>query len=94
MSSKRGKRDSVTGVLFNRGTFDKCRNNVDDKIKYIEMILYESGPVRHDLDYLDVVGPIFIRGGPNSGQAEKITEITDYIHKELIQLKRASKDTE
>ena len=64
MASKRGKREGVTGVLFNRGTFDKCGNNVDDKIKYMEMILYDAGQIRHDLDYLDVVGLIFIKGGP------------------------------
>ena len=42
MSFKRGKRDGLTGVLFNRGSFDKYRNNVDDKIKYIEMIFYAT----------------------------------------------------
>ena len=83
----------MTGVLFNRNTFDKC-GNVDDKIKYIEMILYQSRQVRHDLDYLGVTGPIYIRGGPNANQTEKVSELTDYIHKELVQLKRACQDTE
>ena len=54
----------------------------------------QQGQVRHDLDYLDVTGLIYIRAGPNSSQTEKISEMADYIHTELTHLKRACKDTE
>ena len=92
MTSKRGKRENVTGVLFNRNVFDKS-GTVDEKIKYIESIIYESGQVKHDIDYLKTTGPIYIMGGPSAYEKDKINELTDYIYKESIQLVRACTDT-
>ena len=91
---KRGKRASVTGILFNKGSFDKIGSIVDEKIKYIELLFYGTGQVRHDLDYLESTGPIYIRTGPNSSQTEEVSALSRYIHEELIHLKRACKETE
>ena len=67
---------------------------MDDRIKYIELLFCSTGQIRHDLNSLDAVGPIYVRVGPNSNQAKEVQSLAHYIQQELAHLKRACAETE
>ena len=92
--SRRGKRDGLTGLLFDRKIFEKSGANINDRLKYIETILHHNGQVRHDLDYIKRTGKIYISTGPTHYETEKISEYADYINTELTHLRRACKEAE